>query len=254
MFCKFFKKSFSLIPVILLLCSTAFASEVITLPNGNQMCSYPCEDDGPVIVLDDGRQVCPLQLPVSVEAYVFVVKLNSDGASFIQDVRPSDSETEQFAIPLDYQVTRDYVNDYGEIVGEYHLFATVRKDSWKSVGNINISSVEYVSINSRDGFNIGPVWQYQVQDGIVANVSKIGCGKTKLVETNVLASHIDGLAPTENSDNAFLIPLVRVFATEQMRSFEIGEGAIVGGIRNIGDLDNEYALFVNISENMDFLP
>ncbi len=242
------KKVVSVVPVFLLVASTAFASVstggVILLPDGTKACTYPCSAEKNEITMPDGSKVCALHVPQSIDAEVFVIALSDSGKEMVETMRPANAPSGQFSLRANSAMSLEQAKMFGNIVNNSKMVLV--RDEKAAVpfgGSFHVTDVVPVSANSKElDYRIG---EYTIGQTIKLNVLESLCSSA-LISADVVISNIE--AWTESA--RIVRPIVSVRTAAQMQNVEFGGGLLIGGLDNIGDVDSsaEYLVFINLQE------
>ena len=243
------KKALSVIPALLMVGATAFASgyneSVVTLPDGSQVCSYPCKDSKAEITLPDGSKVCALHIPQGVESEVFVIKLDSAGHDMVQAMRPDDAREGQFSIRANSSITMEQAEKFGDVVSRYKVVSVRNPNSPQAFGSL-FEATDLIPLTIKSGdddilmgnLKVGLILKIDVLEAICDSVH---------MKANVVISNVESFDPATYE---FSMPRTSLLAASQAQRVRFGGGFMIGGLQNVGEIYNEdeFMIFVNVKE------
>lgn len=228
--------------------STALASvpmgEVVMLPDGNKVCTYPCGDKKNKITLPDGTQVCALHVPQAIEAEVFVIELSKEGVDMVKAIRPEGTPSGQFSVRANSFMTKEQAEKFGKVVNNSKIMLTRDETAFAPFGGeLRMEDKVPVVVSGKELDY--PIAQYDVGQTIKINVLESLCNSA-LMSVSVMVSSVESW--TEGS--RMTRPVVSAKAAMQTQSINFGGGLMIGGMENIGEVDasSDYLIFMNIKE------
>ncbi len=243
------KKVFPVVSAILMFGATAFASgynaSIVTLPDGSQVCPYPCKDRKAEITLPDGSKACALHIPQGVESEVFVIKLDDVGHDMVQAMRPDDAKEGQFSIRSNSSITMEQAEKFGDVVSRYKVVSVRNPDSPQAFGSL-FEATDLVPLTIKSGDDDISIGNLKVGLILKIDVLEAICD-TVHMKTNVVISNIESFNPETRE---FSMPQTSLLSASQSQRVQFGGGFMIGGLQNVGEIYNEdeFMVFMNVTE------
>ena len=182
-------------------------------------------------------------IPKYIESEIFIVTLNDFGRLKTMSMRPSDKPDEAFSILFDSAVTREEVDKLGKLVG--HHKTVLFLDSESKSSSTLFEAVDIVPISAHSGDYDFPLGSVKVGFSVKLDLLKASDDSLRM-NSNIVISNIESLNPLSAS---LSIPHMSVLSASKIQDVSLGRGFMIGGFKNIGEVQNEDEFLVLINVN-----